>query len=137
MPPGCPSFPGLLRYDEVASGAINHAIRFTMQQTKNDANGGYFVEPASHAAGNIWGVNNVMGMRIRLKASFDISGFSADNQVILTAMKKYGMILADNGGYFFFQGVPDPRWNDDDLINLDAIQSSNFEVVQMTPAFPG
>jgi hypothetical protein len=95
------------------------------------------VAPASHAAGNIWGVNNVMGMRIRLKAGFDISGFSRTNQTILTAMKKYGMILADNGGYFYFQGVPDPRWDDNDLIKLDAIQSSNFEVVQMTPAFPG
>ena len=134
---GLPIFPGLLRYDEVAAGAVNHAIRFTMQQTKNDANGGYFVAPASHAAGNIWGVNNVMGMRIRLKAGFDISGFSRTNQAILTAMKKYGMILADNGGYFYFQGVPDPRWDDNDLIKLDAIQSSNFEVVQMTPSFPG
>ena len=134
---GLAIFPGLVRYDEVAAGAINHAIRFTMQHTKNDANGGYFVEPASHAAGTDWGVSNVMGMRIRLKASFDISGFSAANQVILTAMKKYGMILADNGSYFYFQGVPDPRWDDDDLVKLDAIQSSNFEVVQMTPAFPG
>lgn len=134
---GLAIFPGLVRYDEVASGAINHAIRFTMQQTKNDANGGYFVEPASHAAGTVYGVSNVMGMRIRLKASFDISGYSAANQVILTAMKKYGMILADNGSYFYFQGVPDPRWNDDDLHNLDSIASSNFEVVQMTPAWPG
>jgi hypothetical protein len=134
---GLAIFPGLVRYDEVAAGAINHAIRFTMMHTKDDANDGYFVEPASHAAGNIWGVSNIMGMRIRLKASFDISGYSPTNQVILTAMKKYGMILADNGGYFFFQGVPDPRWNDGDLENLDAIQSSNFEVVQMTPAFPG
>ena len=134
---GLPIFPGLVRYDEVASGAINHAIRFTMQQTKNDANGGYFVAPASHAAGTTYGASNIMGMRIRLKASFDISGFSAANKVILSAMKKYGMILADNGSYFYFQGVPDPRWNDDDLHNLDAIQSSNFEVVQMTPAFPG
>ncbi len=134
---GLPIFPGLVRYDEVAAGAINHAIRFTMQHTKNDANGGYFVEPASHAAGTDWGVYNVMGMRIRLKASFDISGFSATNQVILKAMKKYGMILADNGSYFYFQGVPDPRWNDDDLVKLDAIQSSNFEVVQMTPTYPG
>jgi hypothetical protein len=134
---GLAIFPGLVRYDEVASGAINHAIRFTMQQTKNDANGGYFVEPASHAAGTLWGATNVVGMRIRLKASFDISGFSPANQVILNAMKKYGMILADNGSNFFFQGVPDPRWNDDDLMNLDGILSSNFEVVQMTPAFPG
>jgi Putative Ig domain len=134
---GLAIFPGLVRYDEVAAGAINHAIRFTMEQTKNDANGGYFVEPASHAAGTVYGVSNVMGMRIRLKAGFDISGFSTTNQVILTAMKKYGMILADNGGYFYFQGVPDPRWNDDDLENLDAITSSNFEVVQMTPSWPG
>jgi hypothetical protein len=134
---GLAIFPGLVRYDEVAAGAINHAIRFTMEHTKDDANDGYFVEPASHAAGNIWGVSNVMGMRVRLKASFDISSYSPANQVILTAMKKYGMILADNGGYFFFQGVPDPRWDDDDLENLDAIQSSNFEVVQMTPAWPG
>jgi fibronectin type 3 domain-containing protein len=134
---GLAIFTGLVRYDEVAAGAIHHAIRFTMQHTKNDANDGYFVEPATHAAGTDWGVSNVMGMRIRLKASFDISGYSAANQVILTAMKQYGMILADNGGYFYFQGVPDPRWNDDDLENLDSIQSSNFEVVQMTPAFPG
>jgi hypothetical protein len=108
-----------------------------MQQTRNDANDGYFVEPASHASGNIWGSDNVMGMRIRLKASFDISSYSAANKVILTAMKKYGMILADNGGYFFFQGVPDPRWDDNDLEKLDTIQSSNFEVVQMSPVFPG
>ncbi len=134
---GLPIFAGLVRYDEVAAGQINHAIRFTMQQTKNDANGGYFVEPGTHAAGTVYGVSNVMGMRIRLKASFDISGFSAANQVILTAMKKYGMILADNGGYFYFQGAPDPRWDDNDLENLDAIQSSNFEVVQMTPSWPG
>jgi hypothetical protein len=134
---GLPIFPGLVRYDEVAAGAINHAIRFTMQQTKNDANGGYFVAPASHAAGTTYGVSNIMGMRIRLKAGFDISGYSAANKVILTAMKKYGMILADNGSYFYFQGVPDPRWDDDDLHNLDSIQSSNFEVVQMSPAFPG
>jgi hypothetical protein len=134
---GLPIFAGLVRYDEVAAGAINHAIRFTMQQTKNDANGGYFVEPGTHAAGTVWGVDNVMGMRIRLKASFDISGYSAANQVILTAMKKYGMIVADNGGYFYFQGAPDPRWDDNDLENLDSIQSSNFEVVQMTPDWPG
>jgi hypothetical protein len=134
---GLPIFPGLVRYDEVAAGAINHAIRFTLPHTKNDANGGYFVEPASHAAGTDYGVSNVMGMRIRLKAGFDISTYSAANQVILTAMKKYGMILADNGSYFYFQGVPDPRWDDNDLHNLDSITSDNFEVVQMTPAFPG
>jgi hypothetical protein len=134
---GLAIFPGLVRYDEVAAGAINHAIRFTLPHTKNDANDGYFVEPASHAAGTDWGVSNVMGMRIRLKASFDISGYSAVNQVILTAMKKYGMILADNGSYFFFQGAPDTRWDDNDLANLDSVLSSDFEVVQMAPAWPG
>jgi hypothetical protein len=126
-----------VRYDEVAAGAINHAIRFTMQHTRSDANGGYFVEPASHAAGNLSTASNVMGMRIRLKASFDISGYSQANQVILTAMKKYGMILADNGSNFYFQGAPDARWEDDDLVNLDSIGSDNFEVVQMTPTYPG
>jgi hypothetical protein len=129
--------PGLVRYDEVESGEIKHAIRFTMQVTKNDANNGYFVEPATHAAGVYWGVSNVMGMRVRLNPNFDVSKFSKTNQVILNAMKHYGMILADNGGYFFFQGVPDPRWNDNDLVNLDAIQSSNFEVVKMDPKWPG
>jgi hypothetical protein len=134
---GLPILPGLVRYDEIQAGEIRHAIRFTMQVTKNDANDGYFVEPATHAAGVYWGVSNVMGMRIRLKASFDTSHYSRTNQIILTAMKKYGMILADNGGYFYFQGVADPRWNDDDLAKLDAIQSSNFEVVRMTPKWPG
>ncbi|HEX3892200.1 MAG TPA: Ig domain-containing protein [Terracidiphilus sp.] len=134
---GLPIFPGLVRYDEVAGGAINHAIRFTMPHTRSDPNGGYFVEPASHAAGNNSTTPNVMGMRIRLKASFDISGYSVANQVILTAMKKYGMILADNGSSFYFQGVPDTRWDDNDLANLDAIGSDNFEVVEMTPTYPG
>ena len=134
---GLPVFPGLVRYDEIASGAIKHALRFTMAQTRDDANGGYFVYPASHASGNIWSNSNVMGMRIRLKAGFDISSFSPVNQIILTAMKQYGMILADNGGYLYFQGVADSRWDDNDLDNLNAIASSNFEVVQMTPEFPG
>jgi len=134
---GLPIFPGLIRYDEVASGAIHHAIRFTMEHTKNDQNDGYFVMPASHAAGTDYGVSNVMGMRIRLKASYDISGYSAINQVILKAMQQYGMILADNGGYFFFQGASDPRWSDDDLANLEGVGSENFDVVQASPEFPG
>jgi hypothetical protein len=134
---GLAIMPGLVRYDEVASGAINHAIRFTMQATKNNANGGYFVEPASHAAGIYWGVSNVMGMRVRLKSDFDVSSFSKDNQVILNAMKQYGMVIADNGGYFFFQGAPSPHWNDNDLDNLKSVASSNFDVVDMTPSYPG
>jgi hypothetical protein len=134
---GLPIFAGLVRYDEVAAGAINHALRFTMQNTRSDNNGGYFVDPATHASGTSSESVNVMGMRVRLKASFDISKYSAANQVILTAMKKYGMILADNGSSFYFQGVADTRWNDDDLVNLDSIMATNFEVVQMTPTYPG
>jgi hypothetical protein len=134
---GLPVFPGLVRYDEVAAGAINHALRFTLQDTRSDSNGGYFVEPASHAAGNSSSTMNIMGMRIRLKASVDISSYSAANQVILNAMKKYGMILADNGSNLFFQGTPDARWDDNDLDNLKNIPGSDFEVVQMTPAYPG
>jgi Putative Ig domain len=128
---GLPIFPGLVRYDEVAAGVVAHAIRMTVAHTKSDANGGYFVAPATHAAGNNSGTDNIMGMRLRLKAGFSISGFSAANQVILTAMKNYGMIVADNGSNMYFQGAPDARWNDDDLNALKAIDASNFEVVQM------
>lgn len=134
---GLPILPGLVRYDEVASGEIKHAIRFTLSQTRKDPNLGYFVEPATHAAGNNTSSHNVMGMRIRLKATFDISKFSKTNQVILTAMKKYGLILADNGSNLFFQGAPDSRWNDSDLAQLGTITGSNFDVVQTTPAWPG
>ena len=84
---GLSVFEGLIRYDEILAGSINHAIRFTATFTKNDANGGYFTAPATHAAGNNWGTGNIIGMRIRLKADFDISGFSLTNQIILIAMK--------------------------------------------------
>ena len=93
-----------MRYDEVAAGVINHAFRMTLAQTKSDANGGYFVAPATHAAGNNSSTGNIMGMRLRLKASFDISSYSAANQVILTAMKNYGMIVADNGSNMYLSG---------------------------------
>jgi hypothetical protein len=132
---GLPIFPGLVRYDEVAAGVINHAFRMTLAQTKSDANGGYFVAPATHAAGNNSGTDNIIGMRLRLKASFDISGFSAINQVILTAMKNYGMIVADNGSNMYFQGAPDARWDDNDLSALKAIDASAFDVVQMGTAY--
>ena len=128
---GLPIFPGLVRYDEVAAGVIHHAFRMTVAHTKSDANGGYFVAPATHGAGNNSGTDNIMGMRLRLKAGFAISGFSAANQAILTAMKNYGMIVADNGSNMYFQGAPDARWDDNDLNALKAIDASNFEVVQM------
>jgi hypothetical protein len=128
---GLSVFPGLVRYDEVASGVINHAIRVTMGNTKSDSNGGYFVAPATHAAGNNSGTSNIIGMRLRLKASFNISSYSAANQVILKAMQQYGLIVADNGSNMYIQGTPDSRWSDSDLHNLGNINASAFDVVQM------
>src|SRR3984893_17981101 len=128
---GLPIFPGLVRYDEGAAGVLHHAFRMTVAHTKSDASGGYFVAPATHGAGNNSGTGNIMGMRLRLKASFDISSFSAANQAILTAMKNNGMIVADNGSNMYFQGAPDARWDDNDLNALKAIDASNFDVVQM------
>jgi hypothetical protein len=135
---GLSIFAGLVRYDEAASGAINHALRFTMEHTAGDSNGGYFVLPASHAASSNTTADLLpMGTRLRLKASVDISSFSPINRAILQAMKTYGLILADNGSNFFVVGDTDPRWDDNDLGNLHAITSADFEVVQMTPEYPG
>ena len=131
---GLPILPGLARYDEVAAGAINHALRFTVPTTQQA-----FVAPASHwASSNTNSSAPPMGTRLRLKSTFDISGFSPANQVILTALKKYGMILADNGSGIFISGAPDNRWNNSDLSNLKSITAASFDVVQMgtvyTPA---
>ena len=124
---GLPIFPGLLRYDEVAAGSINHAIRLTLQHSK-----AAFTPPASHWAANSSDPNAApMGMRMRLKSSVDISGFSATNQVILTALKKYGLIMADNGSSMYLTGAPDDRWNNDDLHTLSTLTAADFEVVQM------
>ena len=128
---GLPIFPGLARYDEVAAGGINHALRFTVPVTRQA-----FTPPASHwASSNTSADAPPMGMRLRLKASFDISGFSPANQVILTALKKYGMILADNGSAIYISGAPDHRWDNSDLGNLKTITASNFEVVLMDPVY--
>jgi hypothetical protein len=122
---GLPIFPGLVRYDEVAAGQINHALRFTAPQTQNT-----FIWPARHFASNLTGYQYPpMGARFRLRADFDISGFSPTNQVILTALKKYGMIVADNGSSWYLSGTTDPRWNDDDLHALTTITGNNFEAV--------
>jgi hypothetical protein len=124
---GLPIFPGLVRYDEVASGAIRHAIRFTVPVTQEA-----FVAPASHWASSDTSTNvPPMGTRLRLKSTFNISGFSAVNQVILKAMQQYGLILADNGSAIFITGAPDPRWNNDDLHNLGTLTAADFDVVQM------
>jgi len=121
----------LARYDEVAAGQIKHALRFTLQQSQSA-----FVPPASHWAAN--SSNSLaapMGMRLRLKASYDVSGFSAANQAILTALKRYGMIMADNGSSMYLSGAPDDRWDNSDLHLLGAVQASDFEVVLMNPVY--
>ena len=125
---GLPIFPGLVRYDEVIEqGFIGHALRFTVQNTRHA-----YVAPARHFASSNTSPNvPPMGMRVRLKASVDISGFSPAMQVILRAMKQYGMIVADNGSNWYISGAPDPRWSDSDLHTLGAIKGSDFEVVQM------
>ena len=128
---GLPIFPGLARYDEVAAGEINHALRFTLQSSR-----AAFVPPASHwAANSSNALAAPMGMRLRLKASFDISSFSAANQVILTALKKYGMIMADNGSSMYISGAPDANWDNSDLHNLGSVTAADFDVVQMNPIY--
>jgi hypothetical protein len=128
---GLPIFPGLARYDEVAAGQITHALRFTLQNSQ-----AAFIPPASHwAATSSNTLAAPMGMRMRLKASFDVSGFSAVNQVILNALKKYGMIMADNGSNMYISGAPDSRWDNNDLHNLGQVTTANFEVIQMTPLY--
>jgi hypothetical protein len=128
---GLSIFAGLARYDEVAAGEIKHALRYTLQNSR-----AAFVPPASHWAANSSNANAApMGMRLRLKASFDISSFSATNQVILKALQQYGMIMADNGSNMYISGAPDDRWDNDDLHNLGQIVASDFEVVEMNTIY--
>lgn len=125
---GLPIFPGLVRYDEVVlQGVIRHALRFTCGPTRRA-----YTHPARHFASDLTDENlPPMGMRVRLKADFNISPFPLSVQVILTALKKYGMILADNGSDWYISGAPDPRWSDDDLATLRQVKGRDFEVVQM------
>ncbi len=138
---GLSIFAGLVRYDEAASGVINHAFRFTMEPTEGDSHGGYFVLPASHAASHNKDAHMLPeGARLRLKANTPISNYSSINRAILTALKNYGMILADNGKNFYVIGATDARWDDIDLGNLDGatpITSADFDVIQMSPEYPG
>lgn len=128
---GLPIFPGLIQYDEVAAGEIRHAIRFTAPQTRRA-----YVWPARHYASSITDpAYPPMGQRFRLRASFDISSFSPQLQVILRAMKKYGIILADNGGtssQWFIGGAPDDRWNNDVLHDLHRVIGSDLEAVDVS-----
>jgi len=125
---GLPILPGLVRYDEVVEqGVIPHALRFTTRRTRRA-----YVSPARHFASRLTDANlPPMGMRVRLRGSFDIGPFPPSVQVILTALQTYGMFVADNGSDWYVSGAPDPRWSDDDLATIRRVTGRNFEVVRM------
>jgi hypothetical protein len=122
---GLPIFPGLVRYEEVESGVIDHALRFTITKTQRA-----FISPATHFASTSEDPNHPpMGLRFRLRADYDLTGLSAANRTILQALKTYGMFVADNGSDWFLSGAPDERWDDDDLYYLRRVKGSDFEAV--------
>jgi hypothetical protein len=122
---GLPIFPGLVRYDEVASGHIDHALRFTISKSQRA-----YLHPATHWASSSTDANlPPMGLRLRLKASFNVSSYTGEARVVLDALKKYGMIVADNGSNWFISGAADTRWNDDDLNQLKTVPGNAFETV--------
>ncbi|MFZ6757617.1 hypothetical protein ACO0K9_10445 [Undibacterium sp. Ji50W] len=126
---GLPIFPGLVRYEEATNGAIRHALRFTVSRSRRA-----YVAPATHwASSNTSNTLPPMGMRVRLKASYQIpANFSNESKAILQAMKTYGMLVADNGSNWYISGAPDARWNNDKLVSeLGSVKGSNFEVVRM------
>ena len=122
---GLPILPGLARYDEVKRGVIDHALRFTVQRTRRA-----YVFPARHYASDSNDPSlPPMGLRLRLKASFDVSGFPRQARIVLVALKRYGMLVADNGSSWYITGAPDPRWSNDQLHMLGQVHGSDFEVV--------
>jgi hypothetical protein len=124
---GLPIFPGLVRYDEAAEQhAINHALRFTCPRTRRS-----YVSPARHyASSDTSSALPPMGMRVRLKATYDTTAFTPTVRAILRSMMRYGMLVADNGSGWFVSGAPDPRWSDDELATLARVPSSAFEVIK-------
>jgi hypothetical protein len=125
---GLPIFAGLVRYDEaVELGEIRHALRFTCPRTRRA-----YVPPATHwASSSTDAALPPMGMRVRLRANFDMSTFPPEVRVILRAMQRYGMLLADNGSAWYVSGAPDPRWSDDRLASLSRVRSTDFQVVRI------
>jgi hypothetical protein len=122
---GLPILPGLARYDEVKAGAIRHALRFTVSRTRRA-----FVYPARHFASDRTDPSlPPMGLRLRLRASFDTSGFPRQSRIVLEGLKRYGMIVADNGADWYVSGAPDRRWSNVDLHSLGRVTGSAFEVV--------
>jgi len=122
---GLPILPGLARYDDIRRGSIDHALRFTVQRTRRA-----YIYPARHFASTLTDPDlPAMGQRLRLEASFDISGFPRQARIILTALKRYGMIVADNGSNWFISGAPHPKWDNDQLRALKRVPGDAFEVV--------
>jgi hypothetical protein len=122
---GLPILPGLARYDEVRRGVIDHALRFTVRRTRRA-----YVYPARHVASSSDDPSlPPMGLRVRLKASFDVSGYPRQARVVLTALKRYGMMVSDNGSDWYITGSPNPGWRNDDLRTLGRVKGSEFEVV--------
>ena len=125
---GLPILAGLVRYDEVASGTITHALRFTVPHTRNT-----FVWPGRHQASDLAGAQYpAMGQRFRLRANFDLTGYTPLMQVILRALKKFVMMVADNGSAWYLSGAPDPRWDDNDLHTLGQLTGNDFEAVDVS-----
>ncbi len=126
---GLPIFPLLVRYPEVRSGRIDHALRVTVQRTQRG-----YIHPATHFASSSSDPNlPPMGLRLRLKASYSLSGFHGESLVVLRALKRYGLIVADNGSSWYITGAPDPRWNDEDLEQIKRVPGAAFEAVRSGP----
>lgn len=126
---GLPILPGLARCSDMAAGRIDHALRVTFSRTRKG-----YVSPARHYASSITSsAYPAMGMRLRLKSSFSLSGYTGQSRIILTALKKYGLMVADNGSNWFITGAAESCWNDDDLNQLKRVPGSAFEVVNTGP----
>jgi hypothetical protein len=126
---GLPIFPLLVRYPEVRAGRIDHALRVTVERTQRG-----YIHPATHFASASSDPSLApMGLRLRLKASFSLAGYRGEALVVLRALKRYGLIVADNGSSWYITGAPDPRWNDEDLNQLKSVPGSAFEAVRSGP----
>ena len=129
---GLPILAGLARWDDIATGGIHHALRFTVERTRRA-----YVDPARHYASDSTDPSlPPMGLRVRLKASFDVSGFPPQSRAVLQALKTYGMLVADNGSNWYISGAPSPHWSNDDLHMLGRVKGSDFEVVDTSSLHP-
>jgi hypothetical protein len=129
---GLPILAGLARWDDLATGGIRHALRFTVERSRRA-----YVYPARHYASSLTDASlPPMGLRVRLKASFDVSPFPPQARAVLQALKTYGMIVADNGSNWYISGAPSPHWSNDDLHTLGRVHGSDFEVVDTSSLHP-